>query len=29
MTYSGEELGLLGSAWYVGHPVLPLKTPWR
>jgi hypothetical protein len=25
MTYSGEELGLLGSAWYVGHPVLPLK----
>jgi hypothetical protein len=25
MTYAGEELGLLGSAWYVGHPILPLK----
>lgn len=25
ITFSGEELGLLGSAWYVGHPVLPLK----
>jgi hypothetical protein len=25
ITFSGEELGLLGSAWYVGHPILPLK----
>ena len=25
MTFAGEELGLLGSAWYVGHPILPLK----
>jgi len=25
MTFAGEELGLLGSSWYVGHPILPLK----
>jgi hypothetical protein len=25
LTFSGEELGLLGSAWYAGHPVLPAK----
>lgn len=24
MTYAGEELGLLGSAYYTSHPVLPL-----
>ena len=24
MTFAGEELGLLGSSWYVNHPVLPL-----
>jgi peptidase M28-like protein/PDZ domain-containing protein/PA domain-containing protein len=24
MTYAGEELGLLGSAWYVQHPLAPL-----
>jgi Zn-dependent M28 family amino/carboxypeptidase len=24
MTFAGEELGLLGSAWYVNHPSLPL-----
>jgi aminopeptidase YwaD len=24
MTYAGEELGLLGSEWYVNHPILPL-----
>ena len=24
MTFTGEELGLLGSAYYVGHPELPL-----
>ncbi len=26
MTYAGEELGLLGSEWYVNHPVLPLEN---
>jgi len=25
MTYSGEELGLLGSSHYVNHPLLPLN----
>jgi hypothetical protein len=25
MTYSGEELGLLGSAYYVEHPMIPLS----
>ncbi len=24
--FAGEELGLLGSAWYVDHPVLPLEA---
>ena len=24
MTFAGEELGLLGSEWYVTHPLLPL-----
>ena len=24
MNFAGEEMGLLGSAWYVAHPVLPL-----
>ena len=24
LTFAGEELGLLGSAWYVNHPSLPL-----
>ena len=26
MTFAGEELGLLGSSYYVNHPVLPLKN---
>ena len=26
MTFAGEELGLLGSSWYVNHPVLPLEN---
>ena len=25
MTFAGEELGLLGSAYYVAHPELPLE----
>jgi hypothetical protein len=25
LTFAGEELGLLGSSWYVNHPLLPLK----
>jgi len=25
LTFAGEELGLLGSAYYVGHPELPLE----
>jgi hypothetical protein len=25
LTFAGEELGLLGSAWYVNHPLLPLE----
>ncbi len=25
MTFAGEELGLLGSGWYVNHPILPLE----
>lgn len=25
MTYAGEELGLLGSSFYVNHPLLPLE----
>ena len=24
LSFAGEEMGLLGSAWYVEHPVLPL-----
>jgi len=24
ITFAGEELGLLGSSWYVNHPALPL-----
>jgi membrane-associated protease RseP (regulator of RpoE activity) len=24
LNFAGEEMGLLGSAWYVAHPVLPL-----
>jgi hypothetical protein len=26
LTFAGEELGLLGSEWYVNHPELPLKN---
>src|SRR5579863_12759 len=26
MTFAGEELGLLGSAWYVKNPILPLEN---
>jgi aminopeptidase YwaD len=26
LTFAGEELGLLGSSWYVNHPLLPLKN---
>ncbi|MBZ5673975.1 MAG: M28 family peptidase [Acidobacteriia bacterium] len=26
MTYAGEELGLLGSNYYTGHPLLPLEN---
>ncbi len=26
MTFAGEELGLLGSNWYVNHPDLPLEN---
>jgi hypothetical protein len=26
LTFAGEELGLLGSEWYVEHPVLPLEN---
>ncbi len=26
MTYAGEEIGLLGSSWYVNHPTVPLNT---
>jgi len=25
LTFAGEELGLLGSEWYVEHPILPLQ----
>jgi hypothetical protein len=25
LTFAGEELGLLGSEWYVNHPALPLE----
>lgn len=25
LTFAGEELGLLGSEWYVNHPLLPLQ----
>ena len=25
LNFAGEELGLLGSSWYVNHPLLPLK----
>jgi hypothetical protein len=25
MTFAGEELGLLGSSYYVNHPLLPIK----
>ena len=26
LTFAGEELGLLGSEWYVNHPMLPLEN---
>jgi hypothetical protein len=26
LTFAGEELGLLGSEWYVNHPLLPLEN---
>ena len=26
MTFAGEELGLLGSNWYVNHPDLPIEN---
>ena len=26
LTFAGEELGLLGSSWYVNHPILPLEN---
>ena len=26
ITFAGEELGLLGSSWYVNHPLLPLEN---
>ncbi len=26
LTFAGEELGLLGSEWYVNHPILPLEN---
>jgi hypothetical protein len=26
LTFAGEELGLLGSSWYVNHPLLPLDN---
>lgn len=26
LTFAGEELGLLGSSWYVNHPSLPLAN---
>jgi aminopeptidase YwaD len=26
LTFAGEELGLLGSEWYVNHPTLPLAN---
>ena len=26
MTFAGEELGLLGSNYYTGHPLLPLEN---
>ena len=26
LTFAGEELGLLGSSWYVNHPLLPLEN---
>ncbi len=26
LAFAGEELGLLGSEWYVNHPVLPLEN---
>jgi hypothetical protein len=25
LSFAGEELGLLGSEWYVNHPILPLE----
>jgi Zn-dependent M28 family amino/carboxypeptidase len=25
LTFAGEELGLLGSEWYVNHPTYPLE----
>jgi aminopeptidase YwaD len=25
MTFAGEELGLLGSSWFVNHPTIPLE----
>lgn len=26
LSFAGEELGLLGSEWYVNHPILPLEN---
>jgi len=26
LTFAGEELGLLGSGWYVNHPILPIEN---
>ena len=26
LNFAGEELGLLGSGWYVNHPILPLEN---
>ena len=26
LTFAGEELGLLGSSYYAGHPILPLEN---
>jgi hypothetical protein len=26
VTFAGEELGLLGSSWFVNHPLLPLQN---
>ena len=28
LTFAGEELGLLGSSWYVNHPSCRWQTRW-